>query len=453
MHKRLSNLLPSPSIIDQLRTVPLAKQIVVAVAVLMILALRAPDSWLHPQFWAEDGAVFFAQAQADPIQAFSVAYAGYWHVGPRLAAAAAAAAPVNWAPLAMAAAGAAIVGITAGLVASPRSTVPGGAFMAILIVLAPHDGEIFANSVNMQWFMAISLFILPFLRPPETRWGGAVEAFYVVVCGLSGPFSILLSPIYGALICFSGQDPVMRRRRVLLTATLACSAAAQIAALATLSPASPEGLDLSWRWFGVPLLRVVGYAFADNRYWRGLPVPVSAALAALLAGLALSAWRRVWLDARTRLFAAAVMAFIVLLTAAGLTRFKHDLAPLLGGGDRYFIIQKIMLGWVLALSFLATGPRRVAAGLLLLFVVAGATRFQRHYPAEPAWSPSAAALNEGRSVAAPILPVGWRALIGPDAAQAAEAAPSMLGVNALVCYDRPFWGASLRGCATEFPVR
>src|SRR3954469_13020568 len=51
-----------------------------------ILFARRPDMVLNPQFWAEDGPVFFAQARIHGIAALVEPYAGYFHTVLRLVA-------------------------------------------------------------------------------------------------------------------------------------------------------------------------------------------------------------------------------------------------------------------------------------------------------------------------------------------------------------------------------
>jgi hypothetical protein len=50
-----------------------------------ILALRRPDAFAHPQFWAEDG-YFFERNYTLGLKAIFLPYAGYLHLVPRLIA-------------------------------------------------------------------------------------------------------------------------------------------------------------------------------------------------------------------------------------------------------------------------------------------------------------------------------------------------------------------------------
>lgn len=68
--------------------------IVIVLAPLLIIYTRAPDAFHSPNFWAEDGVIFFRQWQALGLSSLFETYNGYLHLAPRLVAALA-----GWAPL------------------------------------------------------------------------------------------------------------------------------------------------------------------------------------------------------------------------------------------------------------------------------------------------------------------------------------------------------------------
>ena len=50
----------------------------------IVIISRRPDAILNPQFWAEDGSVFYAQAyNKGIINSLFLPYAGYLHAVPR----------------------------------------------------------------------------------------------------------------------------------------------------------------------------------------------------------------------------------------------------------------------------------------------------------------------------------------------------------------------------------
>src|SRR5882762_5837686 len=71
------------------------------VAALLIVS-RRPDAVLHPQFFAEDGASWYAQAhELGGLAALTIPYRTYLHLVPRLAGWLAQAVPLRAAPLLM----------------------------------------------------------------------------------------------------------------------------------------------------------------------------------------------------------------------------------------------------------------------------------------------------------------------------------------------------------------
>ena len=63
------------------------------------LLSRNPEHLLHPQFFAEDGWLFFSGAASHGFRAVFASYQGYLHLVPRLVASAAAPLPWEWQPL------------------------------------------------------------------------------------------------------------------------------------------------------------------------------------------------------------------------------------------------------------------------------------------------------------------------------------------------------------------
>src|SRR5215469_2472520 len=51
-----------------------------------LLCLKSLDAITNPQFWAEDGAIFYAQQTANYWPQIATPYAGYLHVVPRVVA-------------------------------------------------------------------------------------------------------------------------------------------------------------------------------------------------------------------------------------------------------------------------------------------------------------------------------------------------------------------------------
>jgi hypothetical protein len=105
----------------QSRQAEAAWVVVAFLAAIAVLVTRRPDAILHPQFWAEDGTVFYAQAYNHPsIGQIFAPSAGYLQLLPRFVALAAQLFPLSWGPAIFAFVGIAVQGAPAALLVSRR---------------------------------------------------------------------------------------------------------------------------------------------------------------------------------------------------------------------------------------------------------------------------------------------------------------------------------------------
>jgi hypothetical protein len=65
---------------ERLRRCP---ALLVLAAMSLVLLWRRPDIPTNPQFWAEDGSVFFTQAREQGVMSLALPYAGYYHLAAR----------------------------------------------------------------------------------------------------------------------------------------------------------------------------------------------------------------------------------------------------------------------------------------------------------------------------------------------------------------------------------
>ena len=164
------------------------------------LLLRRPDSLLRPQFFCEDGIIFFWQAhERGGLAAIFVPYAGYLHLVPRLFAWAGEILPFLWRP-AFYNYGA--LGFTlvwgALLCRYMRLELRGAerAGLALTLVLVPQGGEVFLTLSNLQWIQVPGLAAIILQRPAQTRGLLWAEGIIMLVGSLTGPMAIFLLPLF-----------------------------------------------------------------------------------------------------------------------------------------------------------------------------------------------------------------------------------------------------------------
>jgi hypothetical protein len=169
---------------------PLAFVALVALA-MAVAASRRPDAVLNPQFWAEDGAQWFAGAYNQGwLQPFLTAHTGYFQTLSRAVGAlgqplGVASAPLFFNLVAL------FVQILPGLFILSRRfepAIPSLGLRCILgaVYLATPNFEVHANITNAQWHLALLAFMVIVAAPSRRWWWRLLDLSALVLCGLSG---------------------------------------------------------------------------------------------------------------------------------------------------------------------------------------------------------------------------------------------------------------------------
>lgn len=158
----------------------------------LLLALKAPDSLIQPQFWAEDGAIFFAQQWAGRQPPFFEPYAGYLHFLPRLTAWWPGSLPAALQPLAFNVS--ALVLETVLLTYCAMRLGNGRLMVSLWCILAfmlvPQAGDVFGTITNVQWFAQFAMVVATLRlaqdeeaapRPTHGRFAECLLAVYGVL--------------------------------------------------------------------------------------------------------------------------------------------------------------------------------------------------------------------------------------------------------------------------------
>src|SRR4028118_535532 len=161
----------------------------------LLLWVRKPDSFHNPQFWAEDGSIFFGQQVQLGARAHLEPYAGYFNAVPRLVASLTALLPHRHAPALYNAAALLVLLALAWKLYSPRLGLRWPLPFALAVVLVPHPGgEVFVCLANVQWILALLLLAVLLQRSPESGAQAAGDAGVVLLSGLPGPLLLLARP-------------------------------------------------------------------------------------------------------------------------------------------------------------------------------------------------------------------------------------------------------------------
>lgn len=165
-----------------------------------IIISRRPDMILRPQFWAEDGEVWFAGAYNHgwwrPLFHTEV---GYFQTLPRLAAALALLVPLASAPLICNLVALAVQALSVNLLLSERSRRWGSlstrTAFAFMYLAIPNCSEICAIITDAQWVLAFAAFLILLMTPAKAGVQRVFDLLVIALCGLSGPFCIFLLPV------------------------------------------------------------------------------------------------------------------------------------------------------------------------------------------------------------------------------------------------------------------
>jgi len=359
---------------------PAAAACSTAAAVLLILFLRRPESFVRPQLFAEDGGVFYLDASRDPWGSVGVPYAGYLHLLARLVAALCSPLDPLLVPLAyFAVSVAAVAALTLALFSRRVGLCRPGLF-ALGIVLAPHTGEVFDNLTNLQWITALGLVVLLLARDPGSPAQWLLDAVFAAVVSLSGIFSILLAPLFVA------RAAARRTAASVATACLVAAGGAVQAYEIAHHPLPSAPSDTT------PLLALATYG---HRIWLDLlATPAVADGASVRARAAAGALGLAFLAAlcagagaaRTR---GALAAASLILVGAAIYKYRGDIVMLsiVHNGDRYFFVPKVCMIWILILGLRGRPALRWLCGVLLAAILLNTGlnfRFERwkdfHWP-------------------------------------------------------------------------
>ena len=380
-----------------------------------VVVLKTPDALRLPQFWAEDGAVFFSQQWGHLIPRIFVPYGGYLNVIPRTVAWLATAVPVVYAPMFYVVASILIsaAGITS-LRQMERIGMPFGLTLTIF-ALTPTSGEILGILTNVQWTLQFCLlaFLVRFACE-DTGRQTVMGSIAMLAVALTGPFaSFACAALFGIAISRWVMAPSCDRDVKGALRSLAFAEAICLMAGA--------GIQLAVVWSS-----------------NVVPTGTSASLAVGIAS-ELAAWQIHVFGMRVISDGLFLSSFFVLfLTAAGVQIRRHGAVPFaaivcfallellsvavkfsnqpgilsfLDNGDRYFVLLKIVFWWSLLWSIGAVAASRTAVGVGLASIIAISVWTAAPLRGRPLpdleWTRYAAVIQSGVDVVVPLNPTPW----------------------------------------------
>lgn len=182
--------------LNQLNQVLLKEQIYIYLIIFILLFIKETKQFMIPQFWAEDGAIFFSQAVMLHWQSLITPYAGYLHLYPRLIAEFSIYFPYIYAPIILVYASILPVLFLVNRTLNPRLNLPYQAYLALMILFIPSFGEVFMSLACTIYLLGVGLVIHALYLPAATRKQGWIDAGVILFLGLSGPYIFWTFPVF-----------------------------------------------------------------------------------------------------------------------------------------------------------------------------------------------------------------------------------------------------------------
>ena len=419
-------------------TPPRSTRLLLGALLAALLLLRHPASLLHPQFWAEDGTLFYRDAFNRGFMATVLEPAmGYLHTFPRLVAGVSLLLPMELAPLVFNLAAFAAQLAPALYLLSPRMAglIPsawGRLAAALLCVAVPASFETHVNLTNAHWHLALTGVCILAAAPAAGAAARALETFGVLLFSLTGPFSILFLPLVAPRLLRAVTGAAPRDRGLTLAALIAAGAAVQ-GAIALTSARVGAGASqfgylpprelmtvVSMHSTFNALLGINGFSriapfLSPAAYGLGLLVPAYLAFVAI----------------RDRVKPLVMLLYLAALSIALWAAFPLNdpriwLRP--SSGSRYFLFACLfILLTLLHLAGSATPLRAVGLVLLGVAVLVGIPADFTH-PRQPDvhWADNAAvfrSLPAGSNFTIPVVPLFHPAMVLHKSAPHREPSP------------------------------
>lgn len=384
----------------------------------LVLVLKAPDALLMPQFWAEDGVVFFLAQHGRTLPQLFEPYAGYLHFLPRLTAWVASGFPTVHAPL-IYNLSAVLLG-AAALVSLRRLRVLGLGFLVAVapIALAPSNGEVWGTVTNVQWlaqFYLVSVLMRLFQGDGESDSIPLLQVPAAIAVGLSGPFVIfavaaaLAGQVWLRLRGVSLRVQDNRRRAPISAEWMALGACAciQLLTIANADNVQSAGKSFHFEPYLLLLKSLQTHVF-------GRPFMPTMLFLALVGALFVLVLRKSSVAQQASLLALAAFIVLQLAAAAQKSGDQAGLMLSLDHSDRYFFVFRATFWWLFAIALTRSLPRagRLPAFVVVALLAANAsmlpqTLHRRAFP-DKHWAGYAVRIDAGEAVEVPINPEPWK---------------------------------------------
>lgn len=371
--------------------------------VLICLFFRRPDAFINPQFWAEDGTVFFKQS-FDQRPLFFTPYQGYLHLIPRIVAYLSTFFGVCAAPEIYNYISIITTVFVAHKLMSCRLKIPHKPLIALSVVLVPHSGEVFSNLTNLQWIVSILLIILIIQESPCAKFQVISDFVVLILIGLTGPFIVIFLPLIICRLWLNKGSPY-NILFFLVSSVLACI---QISFILTGDIGNVDGLCIK----PDPWINVISNRFA-NTFFFGTKlaepgIELFIVSMSLITFLVFSVKRSGF---KKHILILLIAATLVLFSTFYKFRSVPDILIPVNNGDRYFYLIRLFMIWTLIvlLEHKNSLIRTASITILAVMLISSLMWFQDHRLIDHDWQYHCKKIirMEDDQILIPINPEGW----------------------------------------------
>jgi hypothetical protein len=368
---------------------------------------------LNPQFWAEDGTIFFIQQYNYGISAIFQQYAGYFHFAPRIIALLADwFFPYSVIPWVYNYSSLFVTLLVISSIFSPRLIIKNKTLLALSIVTIPHfTNEVFLNITNLQWILSLFLVVVLLKELPQSFLDLLSDLSMLLISGFTGPFIIFLTPFF--IFKFFRNREFYSFIILSLVLIISCVQLYSIIVNPTVDMILEKDrvafdannyIDLfAYRVFGNLFFGIrIGYKI--NSYFLFM------LFLFFIAFIFHSSCHK-----KVKLYTVYFMIFALLILIATFYKFKSNPTILIPAGNatRYFYIPNLMITWSLIINIEQNFFKSTLISLLLIIILLSSLSSEFH--SKPLvnynWKSYSQKIGKEDNLEIPINPSSWRIMV------------------------------------------
>mgnify|MGYP001626234650 CR=1 FL=1 len=320
--------------------------IIYLIVFIFLIVLRRPEAIFHPEFWAEDGVFWYQQAYNIGFSSIFTPENGYLQSISRLVALISQPFPISFAPAIFAISALVIQAAPIAILLSKRfddiiKSKYARIIICLIYVIVPNSFEPNINLTNAQWHLSLVLFLLIVSDSCKTS---IIEYATIIVSSLSGPFSILMSPI----IVFEAYSKYRKRSIIKYVIALSCSFIQLLFLIVSMAKTrSTENLGASIKGFATIFVNNIFIGGTFGRLEKPFVLTIDNHVYAIFVFFFVIFFMAFVLGDKIYkefvFFSAAIIGTALISPMVSLTQPQWPLMETIGAGDRYYVIPIIAM--------------------------------------------------------------------------------------------------------------